>query len=123
MARNAVARASCQCLSVHAMGIHNNKKRAPFLIFHSDYINCKFVTGSAAVVESLWSMYDALNTKRRCGMLPITVKMIVYLKKISNLWGVNDIAKANQNRLRTDRSKRLQKKIAEHEEYIRDCQS
>ena len=56
-------------------------------------------------------------------MLPITVEMILYLKKNKDLWGVNDIAKANQNRLRTDRSERLQKKIAEHEEYIRDCQS
>ena len=56
-------------------------------------------------------------------MLPITVKMIVYLKKISDLWGVNDIAKANQTRLKTRRSERLEKKIAEHEEYMRDCRS
>ena len=89
----------------------------------SDYINCKFVTGSAAVVESLWSMYDAFNTKRRRGMSPITVEMILYLKKNKDLWGVNDIAKANQNRLKTGRSERLQKKIAEHEEYMRDCHS
>ena len=87
----------------------------------SDYINCKFVTGSAAVVESLWSMYDAFNTKRRRSMSHITVEMILYLKKNNNLWGVNDIAKANQNGLKTGRSKRLEKKIAEHEEYMRDC--
>ena len=88
----------------------------------SDYINCNFVTGSAAIVESLWSMYDALNTKRRHGMSPITVEMILYLKKNNDLWGVEDIAKANQNRLKTGRSERLQKKIAEHEEYMRDCE-
>jgi len=86
----------------------------------SDYINCNFVTGSAAIVESLWSMYDAFNTKRRRGMSPITVEMILYLKKNNDLWGVEDIAKANQNRLKTGRSERLQKKIAEHEEYMRD---
>ena len=67
-------------------------------------------------------MYDALNTKRRHGMSPITVEMILYLKKNNDLWGVNDIAKANQNRLKTGRSERLQKKIAEHEEYMRDCE-
>ena len=54
-------------------------------------------------------------------MLPITVKMILYLKKNNDLWGVEDIAKANQNRLKTGRRERLEKKIAEHEEYMRDC--
>ncbi len=29
----------------------------------NDYINCNFITGSAAVVESLWSMYDALTPR------------------------------------------------------------
>jgi hypothetical protein len=38
--------------------------------------------------------------------------MILYLKKKKDLWGVEDIAKANQNRLKTGRSKRLQKKTA-----------
>ncbi len=85
--------------------------------------NCKFVTGSAAVVESLWSMYDVFNTKRRRGMSPITVKMILYLRKNKDLWGVNDIAKANQNRLKTGRSERLKKKMADHEEHMRDCHS
>ena len=47
----------------------------------SDYINCTFITGSAAVVECLWSMYDAFNSKRRRGMSPITVEMILFLKK------------------------------------------
>jgi hypothetical protein len=45
----------------------------------SDYIDCNFITGSAAVVESLWSMYDAFNSKRRCGMSPIPVEMILSL--------------------------------------------
>ena len=87
------------------------KQKTKEAIGQSDYINCKFVTRSAAVVESLWSMYDAFNTKRRRGMSPITVEMILYLKKNKDLWGVKDIAKANQNRLKTGRSERLQKKI------------
>jgi hypothetical protein len=66
-------------------------------------------------------MYDASNTKRHRRMLPITVEMILFLKKNKDLWGINDIAKANQNRLKTGRSERLEKKIAENEqEYIRD---
>ena len=33
------------------------------------------------------------------------------IKKNKDLWGVKDIAKANQNRLKTGRSERLPKKI------------
>jgi hypothetical protein len=65
-------------------------------------------------------MYDAFNTKRRRGMSPITVEMILFLKKNKDLWGIDDVAKANRSRLEAGRSKRVQKKIAEHEEYMRD---
>jgi hypothetical protein len=84
----------------------------------SDYINCNFIIGSAAVVESLWSMYDALNSKRRCGMSPITVEMILFLKKNKDLWGVEDVARANQSRLKADKSEKVERKIAEHEEFM-----
>jgi hypothetical protein len=85
----------------------------------SDYIDCKFITGSAAVVESLWSMYDAFNGKRRRGMSPITVEMILFLKNNRDLWGIEDVARANQNRLKDNRNERVHKKIAEHEELMR----
>ena len=86
----------------------------------SDYIDCNFITGSAAAVESLWSMYDAFNSKRRRGMSPIMVEMILFLKKNRDLWGIDDVARANQSRLKADRSERVEKKIAEHEEFMRD---
>jgi hypothetical protein len=86
----------------------------------SDYIDCNFITGSVAVVESLWSMYDAFNSKRRRGMSPITVEMVLFLKKNRDLWGIDDIARANQSRLKADRSDRVEKKIVEHEEFMRD---
>jgi hypothetical protein len=84
----------------------------------SDYINCTFITGSAAVVESLWSVYDAFNSKRRRGMSPITVEMILFLKKNKDLWGIEDVARANQSRLKADKSERVERKIAEHEEFM-----
>jgi hypothetical protein len=83
----------------------------------SDNIDCNFITGSTAVVESLLSMYDAFNSKRCCDMSPIMVEMILFLKKNKDLWGIEDIARANQSRLKADRSERVEKKIAEHEEY------
>ncbi len=70
----------------------------------SDYIDCNFITGSAAVVKSLWSMYDAFNSKRRRGMSPIMVEMILFLKKNRDLWGIDNIARANQSRLKADKA-------------------
>jgi len=46
--------------------------------------------------------------------------LLLFLKKNKDLWGIDDVAKANRSRLETGRSKRVQKKIAEHEEYMRD---
>jgi hypothetical protein len=84
----------------------------------SDYINCNFIIGSAAVVESLWSMYNAFNSKRCHGMSPITVEMILFRKKNKDLWGTEDAARANQSRLKADKSERVERKIAEHEEFM-----
>ena len=75
----------------------------------SDYINCTFITGSAAVAESLWSVYDAFNSKRHRGMSPITVERILFLKKNKDLWGIEDVARANQSRLKADKSESREK--------------
>jgi hypothetical protein len=75
----------------------------------SDHIEHNFILGSAAVVKSLWSMYDAFNTKRRRGMSPITVEMILFLKKNKDLWGIKNVA-------------RVERKIAEHEEFMQDME-
>ncbi len=40
-------------------------------------------------------------------MSPITVEMILFLKKNRDLWGIDDIARANQSRLKADRSERV----------------
>ncbi len=53
-------------------------------------------------------------------MSPIMVEMILFLKKNRNLWGIEDIARANQSRLKADRSERVEKKVVEHEEFTRD---
>ncbi len=69
-------------------------------------------------MESLWSMYDAFNSKRHRGMSQITVEMILFLKKNKDLWGIEDVAKANQSRLKADKSERVERKIVEHEEFM-----
>jgi hypothetical protein len=52
-------------------------------------------------------------------MSPITVEMILFFKKNRDLWGIDDIARANQSRLKADRSERVEKKIVGHEEFMR----
>ena len=54
------------------------KQKERSFLEQSDYINCNFVMGSAAVVESLWSVFDAFNTKRRRGSSPILNEMILF---------------------------------------------
>ena len=69
-------------------------------------------------MESLWSMYNAFDSNRRRGMSPITVEMILFLKKNKDLWGIEDVARANQDRMKADKSERVERKIAEHEEFM-----
>ncbi len=64
-------------------------------------------------------MYDTFNFKRRHGMSSITLEMILFLKKNEYLGGIEDIARANQNRLKDNRNERVRKKIVEHEELMR----
>jgi hypothetical protein len=77
---------------------------------------------SAAVVESHWSTFDAFNTKRHRGMSTITIKMNLLLNKNRDLWGIKDINRANQSRLKADRSERVVTKIAEHEEFMKNLE-
>ncbi len=40
--------------------------------------------------------------------------------KLAPYRGIEDVARANQRRLKADRSERVEKKIAEHKEFMRD---
>ena len=58
----------------------------------SKYIDCGFIKGSAAIVESLWSEEDCLlGNKRRHGMSPVTNECILFLKKNKDLWSITDV--------------------------------
>jgi hypothetical protein len=51
-------------------------------------------------------------------MSSITVEMILFLKTNIDLWGIEDVARENQSRLKADKSERLERKIAEYEEFM-----
>ena len=66
----------------------------------SRYIDTCFITGAAAIVESLvWSKQDALQSgKRRSGMTSLTIECIPFLKKNHDLWSIKDVNQANEDR-------------------------
>lgn len=82
----------------------------------SKYINCDFILGSAAVVESLWSEQDALMSKRRQGMTPLTNECILFLKKNRDLWRIEDVNQANEDRKKAKQDERLAKKLEQEKE-------
>jgi hypothetical protein len=44
--------------------------------------------------------------------------MILFLEKNKDLWGIEDVVRANQSSLKADKSQRVERKIAEHEEFM-----
>ena len=85
----------------------------------SKYIDCGFIMGSAAIVESLWSEQDnLLANKRRRGMTPRMVEAILFLKKNADLWGMKDVNRANEDRKKEKRDERYQKRSEEEAELL-----
>ena len=70
------------------------------------------------MVENLWSVFDAFNDKRRRGISPITNEMILFLKDNTDLWGIEYIHKANENKKANTKNERVEKKMAKSEEFM-----
>ena len=71
---------------VHAFKKNNIKQKRDESEAVSKYIDCRFILGSAAIVESLWSEQDnLLASNRRKGMTPRMVEAILFLKKNDDL--------------------------------------
>ena len=82
----------------------------------SQYIDCSFIMGSAACVERLWSEADAIVSKRRNGLSPITLEMILFLKKNKDLWDLSDVVEADKMRIAATKGCRAETRIQEDNE-------
>ena len=103
---------------VHAFKKDNKRKRDESEAV-SKYIDCRFILGSAAIVESLWSEQDnLLANKRRKGMTPRMVEAILFLKKNADLWGIKDINQANEDRKQEKWDERYKKRSEQEAELI-----
>ena len=100
----------------------SKKRKEREYLGHSDYINCEFVLGNGAVVESLWSVFESFNDKRRRGSSPITNEMILFLRDNKDLWGIEDVHKANDNQKASSKNERVEKKIAEHNDFMKELE-
>ena len=67
--------------------------------------------GSAAYIEHLWSKADAILIKRRLGLSPITLEMILFLEENKDLWNISDIVEASNRRLDKNRDSYAKKRI------------
>ena len=96
---------------------HEKKRKAKEVANVSDYIDCGFILGStAATCESLWSKADEILRKRRQGMSPRTLEMILFLKENHDLWDIKDVVEANRRRKAANKESRAAKRIAEEED-------
>ena len=76
----------------HASVEHEKERKAKEVANVSDYIDCGFILGStAATCEALWSKADEVLRKRRQGMSPRTLEMILFLKENRDLWDIRDV--------------------------------
>ena len=96
---------------------HEKKRKAKEVANVSDYIDCGFILGStAATCEALWSKADEVLRKRRQGMSPRTLEMILFLKENRDLWDIRDVHEADSRRKAANKESRAAKRIAEAEE-------
>ena len=79
------------------------------------YINCNFLGISAAIVECLWSKYDAAVPQRRGGLAPIMVEALLFLKENRDCWGIEEVRKALARVKANEKSERTKKKMEAHQ--------
>ena len=87
----------------------------------SEYVNLDMELSSAAIVEILWSKFDAICVQRREGMSPVMIEGLLYLKENRHLWNADTVAKALDIIKKREMTERVNKKAAmlkEQEEMI-----
>ena len=82
----------------------------------SQYADNDCILASTAIVECLWSKFDALVPQRQPGMSPVMIEGILYLKENRHYWDVAIVSEALEIVKSCLVTNRLRKKIAHLEE-------
>eukprot|EP00986_Skeletonema_menzelii_P018329 scaffold26626_cov178-Skeletonema_menzelii.AAC.7 len=77
----------------------------------SEYVNTDHLLASAAIVECLWSKFDALVPQRREGMSPLLIEAILFLKENCDLWSIEDIREALRRVKANEKAQRTEEKL------------
>ena len=78
----------------------------------SEYVNLNMELSSAAIVEILWSKFDAICVQRREGMSPVMIEGLLYLKENRHLWTIDTVAEALEIIKKREMTERVNKKAA-----------
>ena len=61
-----------------------------------DYVNCNFILGSSAVVDSLWSMANRLLDRNQSRKSPLLMESLLFLRQNRRFLGIGVVQKAHQ---------------------------
>ena len=86
----------------------------------SDYLNVDYICGSAAEVERLWSICKYIITTNRSSLTPILLEALVFLRVNRSFWDLRLVQEAYANATMENRNTRLQKDVAEDDQYLAD---
>ena len=59
-----------------------------------DYVNCNFILGSSAVVDSLWSMANRLLDRNQSRKSPLLMESLLFLHQNRRYWYIGVLHKA-----------------------------
>ena len=90
----------------------NDKQDEELMEKDSKYVNVSFKLSSAAIVEILWSKFDAICTQRRFGLSPVMIEGLLYLKENRHLWTIDTVAEALEIIKKREMTERVNKKAA-----------
>ena len=63
----------------------NDKQEEELREKESEYVSLKMMLSSAAIVEILWSKFDAICVQRREGMSPVMIEGLLFKRKSPSL--------------------------------------
>jgi hypothetical protein len=84
----------------------------------SEYVDTRFIFGSAAEVERLWSIAKHVLTDHRQSMTPLLFEAILFLRINERFWGADTVALARVNIKSANRSDRFSKMQESNNAYI-----
>lgn len=99
------------------------QRKKPKLEKVDEYIDLRFILGSAAEVERLWSLAKHVFTDGRSSMYPRLFEAIMMLRANRDLWNLEDMEEAIRAWQADNKEKRLEKRMADDETQLKEIRA